>query len=80
MTTDEINDLLGNSHELQVLGMKILEDVIIEPEFAQLYKSASEWNEQPELLKLLVHNKPAYPDGIPKSEGKKKLVIRILIF
>lgn len=80
MTEDEVNDMLGKSHELQVLGMKFLDDVIIEPEFAQLYQSASEWNGQPKLVRLLVNNKPAYPDRIPKSEGKKKYLIRFLIY
>ena len=76
MTEEEQNHLLGKCHNLHALGMKFLDDVLIEPEFAALYKNASEWNQQPLLTQLLVANKPAYPDGIPKSEGKKNILIK----
>lgn len=80
MTPEDVRHLLGQSHDLGVIGMKILDDVLIEPEFAELYQDASNWNKQPKLLNLLVANKPAYPDGIPKSEGEKKYIIKILAF
>lgn len=80
MSPEDVRHLLGKSHDLGVFGMKILDDVLIEPEFAQLYQDASEWNKQPKLLNLLVANKPAYPDGIPKSEGEKKYLIRFLTY
>ena len=80
MSAEDKRHLLGQSHDLGVFGMKFLDDVIIEPEFAQLYQEASEWNQQPQLLKLLVENKPAYPDGAPKSEGEKKYLIRLFSF
>ena len=79
MIQDEINDLLGKSHCLSALGMKILDDVIIEPELFQLYQEASKWNKHPKLVSLLVENKPAYPDGIPKSEGEKKWIIKFFL-
>ncbi|MFK7771202.1 MAG: hypothetical protein AB8F94_03645 [Saprospiraceae bacterium] len=79
MVQEEINDLLGKSHCLSALGMKLLDDVIIEPEFFQLYQDASKWNREPQLVSLLVENKPAYPDGVPKSEGEKKWLIRFLL-
>ena len=80
MSPEDKRHLLGQSHDLGVIGMKILDDVLIEPEFAQLYQDGSNWNKQPKLLNLLVANKPAYPDGIPKSEGEKKYLIRLLSF
>ncbi len=80
MSPEDKRHLLGQSHDLGVFGMKILDDVLIEPEFTQLYQDGSNWNKQPKLLNLLVANKPAYPDGIPKSEGEKKYLIRILAF
>jgi len=80
MSPEDVRHMLGKSHDLGVLGMKILDDVLIEPEFANLYQRASDWNRQPNLLKLLVSNKPAYPDGIPKSEGKKKYLIKVLSY
>ena len=79
MTQEEQNHLLGKCHNLHVLGMKFLDDVLIEPEFADLYHHASEWNKQAQLVNLLVDNKPAYPDGIPKSEGKKNILIKLMM-
>ena len=65
MTQEEIGDILGSAHNLAEFDVKFLDDVIIEPELTHLYQKAAVWNQQPDLNKLLVDHKPAYPTGVP---------------
>ena len=65
LTKEEIEDILGKAHNLEEFGVQFLDDVIIEPELTSLYQKASVWNQQPELNKLIVNHKPAYPNNVP---------------
>lgn len=80
MTKEETADVLGRTHSLDELGVKFLDDVLIEPELTQLYQKASTWNKQPGLNALIVNHKPAYPDGINLPDTHKGYFINILVW
>lgn len=80
MTKEEIEDILGKTHNLAELGVKILDEVIIEPGLTKLYRVSSEWNQQPELNTFIVNNQPAYPYSIQLPETSNGLFIRVLIW
>lgn len=80
MTKEEIADVLGKTHSLDELGVKLLDDVLIEPELTHLYKEASTWNNQVGLKALIVNHKPAYPNGIHLPGTHKGFLIRILVW
>jgi hypothetical protein len=80
MTKDEIADVLGKTHSLDELGVKFLDDVLIEPELTHLYQAASTWNKQPGLTGLVADHKPAYPNGIHVPGTHKGFFIKILIW
>lgn len=80
MSKEEIADVLGKTHSLDELGVKFLDDVLIEPELTQLYQVASTLNKQPGLNALIVNNKPAYPNGANLPDTSKGFVIRVLIW
>lgn len=65
MNQHEIAMVLGKAHNLEELGVRILDDVLIEPELSTLYEQASAWNQQPALMHFIAGHRPAYPDGIP---------------
>lgn len=80
MTKEEIADVLGRTHSLDELGVKFLDDVLIEPELTHLYQMASTWNRQPGLTAFVVKHKPAYPNGVQLPDASKGFIIRILIW
>ncbi len=80
MTQEEIADVLGKTHSLDELGVKFLDDVLIEPELTRLYQLASDWNKQPGLNRLIVNHKPAYPPGINLPDTQKGCLISIMIW
>jgi hypothetical protein len=80
MSKKDINEVLGKVHSLGELGVKFLDDVLIEPELTRLYYEASTWNEQPGLNRLIVHHKPAYPDHEHLPDTHKGWFIKALIW
>ncbi len=79
LTKEEIQDILGKAHNLEEFGVKFLDDVLVEPELTGLYEKASIWNQQPDLIKLIVNHKPAYPHSLPRYSDKKGFLINLLI-
>ncbi len=80
MSKKDINEVLGKVHSLGELGVKFLDDVLIEPELTRLYYEASNWNEQPGLNRLIVQHKPAYPDHEHLPDTHKGWFIKALIW
>ena len=80
MTQEEIREVLGKTHSLDELGVKFLDDVLIEPELTQLYNHASNWNKQPALNALIVNHQPAYPNGAHLPVTNKGCLISTLIW
>ncbi len=80
MTAEEIAEVMGKAHNLDELGVEVLDDVLIEPELTQLYAQAAQWNKQPGLQALVVQHRPAYPDGIPLPGTQKGWFIRLLVW
>lgn len=80
MTQAEINELMGNTHNLGELGVEVLDDVLVEPELTQLYAAAANWNQQPLLNTLLVQHRPAYPDGKPLPNTHHGCLIGALVW
>lgn len=80
MSKKDINEVLGKVHSLGELGVKFLDDVLIEPELTHLYHEASIWNKQAGLNLLIVHNKPAYPDHEHLPDTQKGFIIRVLLW
>lgn len=78
MTAAEIDDVMGKTHSLDELGVKVLDDVLIEPELTHLYQLASTWNKQPGLNTLIVDHKPAYPAGVHLPNTKKGCLVGVL--
>lgn len=78
LSQEDIEDIMGNAHNLEELGVKLLDDVIILPELTKLYQLASEWNQHPDLTTLVVDNKPAYPFGIAQPVPKEGCLFTIL--
>ena len=80
MTKEEINDILGKTHSLDEIGVKILDDVLIETELTTLYAHASEWNRQPLLKQLISTDKPCYPNNTILPDTQKSWLIRLLLW
>jgi len=80
MTKEEIRDILGKTHSISELGVKFLDDVVIEPELTHLYHLASIWNKQPGLKALIADHKPVYPCGIHLPDTYKGCIISFLIW
>ncbi len=80
MTQEEINEVLGKTHSLDELGVKFLDDVLVEPELTQLYNHAATWNKQPALHALIMHHQPAYPNGAHLPATNKGCLISTLIW
>jgi hypothetical protein len=80
MSKKDINEVMGRVHSLGELGVKFLDDVLIEPELTQLYHAASEWNKQPALPSLIVHHKPAYPYHEDLPDTHKGCIISLLLW
>lgn len=79
MTREEVGEVLGKAHNLQELGVKFLDDVLVEPELTHLYYRAAWWNKQTGLNAFIVDHKPAYPNGIALRGTSKGWVIRLLL-
>lgn len=79
LTQEEIQDILGRAHNLEEFGVKFLDDVLVEPELTGLYAKAAVWNLQPDLIKLIVNHKPAYPDSLPPYSQKKGWLINLFV-
>ena len=80
MTAEEIAEVMGKVHSLDELGVKVLDDVLVEPELTLLYAQSAQWNKQPGVQALVVHHRPAYPYGIPLPGTQKGWFIRLLIW
>ena len=80
MTQGEIAEVLGRTRSLGELGVKVLDDVLVESELTRLYQLASAWNRQPGLNVLVIDKKPAYPPGINIPGTYKGWLIRVLVW
>lgn len=80
MTQEDIRDVLGKTHSLDELGVKFLDDVLIEPELTQLYNQAAQWNQQPGLTTFIANHQPVYPNGEHLPATEKGCLISILIW
>lgn len=74
----DIQDIMGKAHNLEEIGVEILDDVIILPELTRLYHMAGEWNQQPKLKTMIVNHKPAYPSGKSLPTPKEGCLFAIL--
>ena len=80
LTQEDVNDILGKAHNLEEIGVQILDDVIIAPILTTLYDDAADWNLQPDLKNLIVADRPAYPTGRPIPKTKENIFTRILVW
>lgn len=80
MTHKEINYVMGKVHNLEELGVQLMDDVLIEPELTHLYYMASIWNSQPALNNLIIDHRPAYPYGEKLPAPRQSWIIRILVW
>jgi hypothetical protein len=78
MTPEEVKAVMGKAENLEELGVKFMDDVLIMPELTNLYRHAATLNAQPGLMKFIARNKPAYPDGKPKTPGREGCLFRVL--
>ena len=62
LSPENLKEIQGRGHNLEDIGVRILDDAIIIPELNRLYRFAAKVNGIPELNHFLKGGRPIYPD------------------